>query len=278
MEFVYSSGNPETPAAFVSFEAMHTIYEMVVVGACEFKARKLAEDVENIVSRIEKILDRHDVNSEFYKINESAGHGWTVVDEETFGILQFCEIFRRSTMGYFDISALSGIRVSPSYRLEPGSCSVALAEDSVVLDAGGFGKGYALDHVKKYLDGAGVRNALLNFGDSSVVAMGQHPFGDCWQVGALSGGHQFRLRNKALSVSGRRSDGKEHIMDPVQQRFVAGGASVAVEGPSAFVCEILSTALYAAPAEMRPGIIRGFEGYDYVELRQDMTSWIEGNL
>jgi hypothetical protein len=64
----------------------------------------------------------------------------------------------------------------------------------------------------------------------------------------------------------------------VAHRLSCGGGLVAVEGRSAFVCEVLSTALYAAPPEERNRIIREFEDYRYKEIRQDISSWIEENL
>lgn len=278
MEFVYSSGNPKAPVAFVSFEAMHTVLETVLVGVTETDARRLAGDIEKLVLGIDRKLNRHDSESVFYRINASSGHGSVAVDDDTFGVLQFCEAFRLNTGGYFDIAALSETTVLPAYRLDPESRTVSLADEGIVLDAGGFGKGYALDCVRRVLSEAGVTDALLNFGDSSVVAMGTHPFGDCWQVGTMSGGNSFMLKDMSLSVSGCRPDGQEHIIDPVERRAAGNGGLVAVEGRSAFVCEVLSTALYAAPESERKRIIKEFEGYRHTEIRQDISSWIEENL
>ena len=143
---------------------------------------------------------------------------------------------------------------------------------------GGFGKGYALDRVRKLLADAGVANALVNFGDSSVAAVGSHPFGDCWQVTAKAGGGTFRLKETSLSLSGLRPDGRAHIVDPKSRRTVSDSVVVAVEGRSAFVCEILSTALYAAPAGARQGIAAEFEGYRHTEIKQHTESWTEENL
>ena len=278
MEFVYSGGNASSPVAFVSFGAMHTVFEIVLVHVEESHARSLADKVEALVLGLDRKLNRHDEDSVFYRINALSGNESTVVDDDVFSVLHLCEVFRKGTMGYFDISALSVVPVHPAYQLDPGPHSVSLCAEGVVLDAGGFGKGYALDRVRAFLSENGVRDALLNFGDSSVAAMGTHPFGDCWDVGIVSGGTPFRLKDMSLSVSGCRPDGQEHILDPVAHRLSCGGGLVAVEGRSAFVCEVLSTALYAAPPEERNRIIREFEDYRYKEIRQDISSWIEENL
>ena len=60
--------------------------------------------------------------------------------------------------------------------------------------------------------------------------------------------------------------------------MVSDGGVIAVEGRSAFVCEIVSTALYAAPRGARQEIVAEFEGYSYTEIKQDTESWIEENL
>lgn len=278
MEFVYSAKNPQVPVAYATFDVMHTVLETVLTGVGESEARRLSEEVEGLVRTLDGTLNRHDDGSLFAKINASQGREAVTLDEETFVILQLCEVFRQSTGGYFDIAALSERRTIPAYRLDPATRSVTLAGEGVVLDAGGFGKGYALDRVKKLLADAGVVNALVNFGDSSVTALGTHPFGDCWPVAATAGGDTFRLKGASLSFSGLRPDGQAHIVDPNSRRMVSEGGIIAVEGRSALVCEILSTALYAAPREARQGIAAEFEGYRYTEIKQDTESWTEENL
>lgn len=278
MEFVYSAKNPQVPVAYATFDVMHTVLETVLTGVGESEARRLSEEVEGLVRTLDGTLNRHDDGSLFAKINASQGREAVTLDEETFVILQLCEVFRQSTGGYFDIAVLSERRTIPAYRLDPATRSVTLAGEGVVLDAGGFGKGYALDRVKKLLADAGVVNALVNFGDSSVTALGTHPFGDCWPVAATAGGDTFRLKGASLSFSGLRPDGQAHIVDPNSRRMVSEGGIIAVEGRSALVCEILSTALYAAPREARQGIAAEFEGYRYTEIKQDTESWTEENL
>lgn len=266
MEFIYSTRNNDAPVAFASFEAMHTVFEMVAVHVEESQARSLAEDIRKYIGNAEKILNRHDPESVFAAINSSKGP--VQVDDETFALLQFCDVFRRSTDGYFDISSLSEKSISPAYSLDADSRSVTLADGGIVLDAGGFGKGYALDHIRKMIQDAGVKDALVNFGDSSVTGMGTHPFGDGWKVASSRGEGNFILRDSSLSVSGLRPDGSAHIINPKNRRVVSGSGMIAVEGRSAFVCEVLSTALYSAPAEMRSSIIAEFEGYCYKEIKQ----------
>ena len=264
--------------AFASFPAMHSVFEMVITGISEERAKAVTRTVCSMVSEIEKKLDRHNPDSFFARLDSSSGDGSAIVDEEVFSVLQFCEVFRENTSGYFDIAALSRNAVRPAYSLCPSDRSVTLSGKGIFLDAGGFGKGYALDRVRHMLISEGITDALLNFGDSSVLALGRHPFGDCWQVEPKTGGHIFRLRDSALSLSGPKPDGSAHIVNPADGSLVQSQELAAVEGRSAFVCEVLSTALYAAPGNMRAAILASFEGYSHTAIKLDLKKWIEENL
>lgn len=266
MEFVYSDKNPNVTVAYASSEAMHTVLEAVLVQVGEDEARSLAERIGKLAAEIDAKLNRYDENSLFARINASRGRESVRLDEETFVLLQLCEVFRKSTGGYFDISALSPCLHTPAYILAPSDRSIRLCGEDVILDAGGMGKGYALERMKKLLSDAGVEAALLNFGDSSIASVGRHPFGDCWKVAAKSGGGEFCLDGGSLSFSGLSPDGRAHIVDPKTRKTVSDDCMLAVEGRSAFVCEILSTALYAAPDAARREIISAFDGYVYKKI------------
>ena len=261
MEFVFSGKNPDVSVAFASFGAMHTVMEMVMTNVPEQRAREIASSVEELVLGIESKLGRHSGDQAFARINASKGHSPVDVDEEVFSVLQFCEVFRKNTCGYFDISALSPVRTSPPYRLDGEGMTVCLNGAETVLDAGGFGKGYALDRVRVLLVENGISDAMLNFGDSSVLGLGSHPYGDGWRAGIASGGSSFLLKDSAISVSGLSAGSVPHIVDPFTGDMADNGCPVVVEGRSAFVCEVLSTALYAAPREMREKVASHFESY-----------------
>ncbi len=90
------------------------------------------------------------------------------------------------------------------------------------LDAGGIGKGIALDAMAVLLRRGGVRTAFLDFGGSSQLAIGgpeAEPLGWRVAVGGLAPGSvlgEIALRDAALSTS-RASDGPTPagpIIDP----------------------------------------------------------------
>lgn len=119
MEFVYSARNPQARVAYASFGAMHTVLETVLVGLPEPEARRLSEEIERLVLALDARLNRHDAGSLFARINASQGREAVALDEETFVLLQLCEVFRKNTDGYFDIAAFSPGGTVPAYRLDP---------------------------------------------------------------------------------------------------------------------------------------------------------------
>ena len=222
-DFYFSEKNPRAPIAFCAFDAMHTRFEALWVpgGGCLVydECRALAERIESEILRMDAVFNRHDPASPVARLNGSRGRV-KVEDEELWFLLELGEQFRKASLGYFDIAALSnrGAALQGSSGRSAGASGAApgAAEDAAgasrelprtegpwaaeapfrlihgsheietrrgcILDFGAIAKGYALERVRKILDEAGVRNALLNFGGSSALGMGHHPLGPHWEV------------------------------------------------------------------------------------------------
>ena len=271
-EFTYSRKNPECAVAYAQFGAMHTRLEIVLPRIEELEAQGIVRDVELKVKALERLMNRFDPASPLAVVNALAMSEAVAIDDELFMALELCEVFRRSTGGYFDVAASEQARQGATYMLDGKSHTIRLSSANVRIDLGGFAKGFALEQVAKMLRERGVESGVVNFGNSSIVALGHHPFGEWWPIGVanrLRGGclaEEFRLRDSALSVSGRAENGEYHIVNPHTGLRVAGQELVAVEGRSPLVAEVLSTALYAAPHAHRTEILFQYEGYRAMEL------------
>lgn len=274
-EFRYSDKNPCHPVAYAGFYAMHTHMETVFADVDEKRARELAADIEAEVKALERLFNRFDDTSPLAVINARGAREAVAVDDEMFMALELCEAFRRGTGGYFDIATSTSAGAAEgtvSYLLDPAAHTVRLTREGVQLDMGGFAKGYALEKARRRAEEAGVESGVLNFGNSSVAALGHHPYGEWWSIGVehtriqSAAAHEFRLRDSALSVSGRSPRGEYHIVNPMTGAAVAGEELVTVEGRSALVAEVLSTALYAAPKSKREAVMAQYEGYTALEL------------
>ena len=271
MEFVYSTKNPSVPTAYSRLEAMHTRCEILLPFLQEDEAQALVEEVWSMVQEADRRYNRFLAGSVLAEVNRKAAGEAVPVDEELFLILQLCETFRKATSGYFDVTA--GSRVPDrEVVLDASAHTVRFSRPGMRLDLGGFAKGFVLEQAVRKV-AARAQSALLSFGGSSVAAVGRHPLGAPWPVAVAHSfyadrtAHTFPLENEALSVSGKDPRGRGHIVDPATGNTLEKEGLVAVTGPSAMVTEVLSTALWVAPAERRGDILAAFDGYKAREIR-----------
>jgi thiamine biosynthesis lipoprotein len=120
--------------------------------------------------------------------------------------------------------------------------------DGLMLDLGAIGKGYAIDRAVDLLRDAGVQQALIHGGTSSIYGLGPGPDGSPWKVAV--GQETVELLDSSLSISsshGRtaalsdRSVG--HIIDPRTGEPSPRVSTAVVTGPSAAITDALSTAV-----------------------------------
>lgn len=284
-EISYSRKNPDYPIVYATFGAMHTRVELLAVGLDEEQGRGLMAEAECEVKRLERLFNRFDSRSPLAVVNMTAIGQSVKVDDELFMALELCEVFRRATAGYFDVTAADdGVdAVSDGrggYALDGKEHSVRILREGARIDLGGFAKGYAAESVRRIFEQADVRQAVINFGNSSIVAMGHHPYGEWWPIGIEHRkvksvvAREVKLKDGAMSVSGRAESGDYHIIDPMTGNRAVGEELIVVEGRSALVAEMLSTALYAAPRNRRAAIMAQYDGYVASEIycRADGTT------
>lgn len=284
MHFSYSTRNPDVPVAYSRLNAMHTECEIMLPLCPEEKARELIRGVWEKVREAERRYNRFSEDSLLTVINKEAGERELELDDEMFMVLQLCRTFRAATCGYFDISVGSHSSLRPASRfstqpgpqglrdwiLDPQKRTVRFSGQGMSLDLGGFVKGFALQQTAQDLTGIGC--GLVSFGGSSIIAIGHHPLGRDWPVStghiyyADRVAHTFHLADTSLSISGKDRHGRGHIVDPITGSLVGKDGLVAVQGRSAMVTEVLSTALWVAPNEKRKDILASFKGYDAWEI------------
>lgn len=260
---------------------MHTHIEVLLTGLKQKQGQQLAHQVECRVKDMERRFNRFDLRSPLSVVNARAWAEDVEVDDEMFMALELCEVFRVATRGYFSVAAATVGASATPYKLNANGHSVRFMLEQAQVDMGGFAKGFALEQVVKMAREAGAESALLNFGNSSVAAIGHHPYGEWWSVGVenvarrgeMAG--EVHLRDSAMSVSGRTPSGEYHIVNPHTGAKVAQDELILVEGRSALVAEVLSTALYAAPARERAEIMKQFEGYVATEILCSKSGGVE---
>jgi thiamine biosynthesis lipoprotein len=163
------------------------------------------------------------------------------VSPALFALLARCLQANRDTGGLFDITVNS-----PDFR--PGlinrvklstedACSLHFTPlpereehgggASIILDLSGILKGYALERLRALLPTFGIRDALINLGNSSILSLGKNP-------SDIPAGY-------CLTTSGNATADRRHIRNPLTGEFITRKHTVSVTTANAIDGEIQST-------------------------------------
>ena len=247
-------------------------------GECGLAADRWARDVHttfDLAASCERAMSRHDPGSDLARLNRAAGSPAEIASAPLAGALRVASRLSHRLDGAFDptVGPLLELWRRASVRSAPpdpqdlervlarvGVGALEIAEDRVrlrrrgmSLDLDGIGKGLALDRIVDALKRDGCASALLNFGESSLLAVGRPRRGH-WTVALRdpAGGFvgTFSLRDRACSTSstlarpirvGRQIVGD--VVDPRTGHLVTRDAQVTVLAHSAATAEAVSTAL-----------------------------------
>lgn len=241
------------------------------------------------------------------KLNAQAGQGAQPVPDEVADVLKLAQRYAKLTRGAFDVTVrpllrvwrdaeavgqppspaalAAALRVVGSHKIGFPEASVVLLPDrGMALDLGGIGKGYTLDRAAARLREQGVTDALLNFGQSSLWALGRPTDAEGWRLalrrpdGWIAG--FVMLTNRALSISAslgrsRRIAGKRysHVIDPRTGRPVERDLLTCVVAPGAALAEALSTALVVLGEVEGLALVEGMEGVEALLLDANGAQW-----
>jgi FAD:protein FMN transferase len=257
-----------------------------VTATAEVAAAKAALDQ---AERLEQAWSIFRADSDLSRVNQSAADQACPIDDELGRLLRRCDRLSAETAGAFDITAtplsrcwrllqregrvptpdeIAQARARTGHQLvdvrgggdgasgaegtnEASGWSVRFRRPGVELNLGAIGKGYAVGRVAAHLRQAGVTEALVSSGDSSVEAIGAPPGG--WPIALRGGGADTRLwlRHGALSTSGAGEQGFDHngvrlghVLDPRTGWPARGVSRVTVAAPDAADADALATAFF----------------------------------
>jgi FAD:protein FMN transferase len=234
----------------------------------------------------ERVMSRHDPDSDLNRVNRLAGRAALVRSPDLAAALATARAWAERTGGGFDPTVApvldewrrasrrgsapaAGRLRAARHRVGWEAITVrgervGLARRGAALDLGAFGKGAALDRITATLRRERCGAALLNFGESSLAAIGGR-----WRVllrdpaGGFVG--EFPLRDRACSTSGsfgqtwgRGPRRVSHVVDPRTGRPLRTAAQVTVLARSAAKAEALSTALLVLGRPALPAAARRF--------------------
>lgn len=234
------------------FGAMHSRVDIAIVSdKTEEPLMQCVESMRRRIADIERTANCFSPESELAAINRHAADRTMHVGNELETIIASCMRYNAMTNGLFDITVDSEHHNPQTIRdiSLPGDGTIRFRRRGIRINLSGFLKGYALEQLRTILRDHDITDALLNMGNSSVMAIGNMTAGAGWGVGF--GNRQqaqtITLRNQCLTTSGNDSPSRQHITDPATGQKIQGQRSIAVINGNASEGEALSTSLFIKP-------------------------------
>lgn len=264
--------------------AMACRFELILYGEDRVRLRAAGEAALDEIERIESRLTIFDPASEVSRLNARAALESVRVSTELFDLLTEAKRLHAETGGTFDLTIAPLMRAWGFFRdtghlpdqdvlekarsltgmelveLDESDRSVRFRREGVMLDFGAIGKGYAVDEAIAVLCDAGIRQALLHGGTSTMFGLGAPPEEHAWKIAVPRPDREddplavVELRDESLSVSavwGKAFEANDrtygHVLDPRAGHPVDGGILAAVVAASATESDALSTALLVSP-------------------------------
>jgi thiamine biosynthesis lipoprotein len=253
---------------------MGTVLQVSVVADDMGRARELASQAVHVARHWDHVLTTWRPEGELAALNAMAGKGPQPVTGDLLFALTTMSRLSSLTDGAFDPGVGPLVRrfSSPGVTGPAPSSATRIREvlkikagfgellAGAALDAGGIGKGIALDAIAESLRSGGAKGAYSDFGGSSQLAFGARNDGAPWTLalGGLGPGttHGFVRLDGALSTSRSRppGDAAGPIVDPHTRRVVEAPRFATCYAPSASAAEACSKAF----------IVLGWAAYDPV--------------
>ncbi len=249
-----------------SFFAMGTRCDVVFTTVETELAEHAFQLVRNEIEELENRISRYIPDSPLSEINSAGKNIWISVPDDLWDILTICFDFYQMSNGAFDITATALIDLWKSGRnptedeieeskkitgfdkveFDFENQKLKFREDGIEFDLGGIGKGIALDTIKPILNKEGIKDGIVSFGESSILALGNHPNGEKWPLGIRNSYdvnefvHLFMAGNESVTTSGTilNTDSgdvvkRNHTISPVTGFPVEGNRTVSVKSESA---------------------------------------------
>lgn len=256
IQHMYKPSHEGNGLLYAWFLSMHTRVDIILYSQKpERELLLVVNRIYDALYRLEKIANFYDPDSELSFVNRTASISPIVLSEELYSMIDLCLEYNSKTLGYFDITVHSENYTQTtiySVHLSAEEHSIHFSQPGVSINLSGFLKGYALETIKDILNESMIENALINMGNSSILALGNHPVGSGWKI------NNILLHNECFTTSGNDSPKRRHIISPRNGKLVEGVKQIAVVTTNGAIGEILSTSLFAADSEQREALLAKF--------------------
>jgi thiamine biosynthesis lipoprotein len=272
--FVHALENPVL--VYKKKYIMGTVFEIAAYDHSPEHASKAIEKAFQEIVRIDDLFSNYKPDSALSNLNRSAHFHTEKVPPDLYRVIEQSMQFSRLSDAKFDISvaplvdlwkaALRGEGTpTPARQEEVRGCvgyekieltppdRISFRSPCLQLDLGAIGKGYAVDRAAEVLRSLGIRDALINAGGSTILAMGSPPNQTAWLVHLRDPSNkidpQVMLKDESVSTSEQTAasllgnDSAGHIIDPGTGMALKTIFAVSAVSKTATVSDGLSTTL-----------------------------------
>ncbi len=252
-----------------SFVSMGSIFEIQLKRRCnENEPDAVYVRVQDTLNQLEQEMSLYQTESALSRLNKYGNV--EAVSDDFLNVLNLAIESQKKTQGVFDITVLSALKAQKAGRtpirqlVGPGLVTISdrkitLKKKGVEITFDGIAKGYAVDKVASQLESQGYRNYLVNF-SGNMRWRGRRADDRFWSISMWNPSTKSVVpidnsESGAIASSGPEHLGK-HIMDPRNFSFPDLYAAVSARGPSAAVCDALSTTLYVLDKKSAETMLR----------------------
>jgi len=278
---------------------MGTVFEIAAYAESPEKASAAIDKALQEIVRMDDLMSNYRPESALSRLNRSAHFHTQQVPPDLYRVIEQAVEFSRLSGGKFDITvaplvnlwkaALSGDSMpSLAQRQHAEECvgydkieltppdQITFRSSCMQLDLGAIGKGYAVDRAGEMLRSLGIRNALINSGGSTILAMGTPPGQPGWLVHLRDPSQKIdpyvMLKDQSVSTSEQTAasllgpESAGHIIDPVTGRPVDSRLAVSVITPSGIPSDGFSTTLLLLGPKAGKSLVEGMRNVSAIWL------------
>lgn len=267
---------------------MGTVFEIAAYDAVSEHASASIERAFQEVVRVDDILSNYKPESALSHLNRSAHFHREKVPPELYSVVERAVQLSKLSGGKFDITVLPLVNLwkaalagdsmpSAAQQEQARSCvgyekieltppdQITLNSPCLQLDPGAIGKGYAVDRAAEMLRSLGIRNALIDAGGSTMMAMGSPPGQAAWRVQLRDPSNRIdpyaMLKDQSVSTSEQTApsllgpESAGHIIDPDTGKPLETPFAVSVIAPTGMATDGFSTTLLLLGPEQGKSLV-----------------------
>lgn len=278
-----------TPLVHKTKYIMGTVYEIAAYDESPARASAAIDKAFAEIVYLDDVLSNYKPESDLSRLNRDAHFHAVKVPPDLYRVIEESLKYSKVSDGEFDISvgplvdlwkaALRGERTpTAEQQAKARECvgyekiklippdQVEFESPCLRIDVGSIGKGYAVDRAVNILRAAGIHDALVDAGQSSIYAMGAPPGQSAWEVHLrdpsgrvdpvvmLSENSVSTSEQTPASLLGNQTAG--HIIDPENGKPLATKYALSVIVKTGTASDALSTTLLLLGPDKGKAIVK----------------------